>query len=211
MTKTQIITKFELFMDDTTNLSSTEESDLFDKWYNIVCNDRPWEFLKKAASGTVSTSLPYVSLPSDFSYPVSNANYTESSEEASLPVVFISKDGGTTFAPYRVVSWSDRRQYRNKDGYCYVDIVNGRLYFTLQPIAAWSYEFDYKAYPTTLASGDIPAIPTGYQDIIYHGMCSDDFVIQQSDKAKSYKAENEEKYRTLMNQMALWNANLIQQ
>lgn len=211
MTKTQIITKFELFMDDSSDLSSSEESDLFDKWYAIVCNDRPWEFLKKSASGTVSTSNPYVSLPADFGHLTSNANSTESSYEASNPVVFISKDGGTTFAPYKVVSWSDRRQYRNQDGYCYLDIPNSRLYFTLQPTGAWSYEFDYKSFPTALASGDSPAFPSQFHDIIYHGMCSDDFVIQQSDKAKSYKAENEEKFSILKNQMALWNANLIQQ
>ena len=198
-------------MDDTTDLSSAEESDLFDKWYSIVCNDKPWEFLKKSASGTVSTSVAYVALPSDFGHLVSNANYTESGEEASLPVVFVSKDGGTTFSAYRVVSWSDRRQYRNRDGFCYIDIANSRLYFTATPTGAWTYEFDYKAYPTALALGDTPAIPSAYQDIIYHGMCSDDFVIQQSDKAKSYKQENEEKYRLLMNQMSLWNANLIQQ
>lgn len=198
-------------MDDTTNLSSTEESDLFDKWYSLVCNDRPWEFLKAAGSGTLSTTVPYVALPSSFSYLTANANSTSTDTEASNPVVYVSKDGGVTYSPYTVVSWSDRRSYRNQDGYCYIDIANLRLYFTLQPTGAWLYEFDYKANPTALALGDSLAIPSSYQDIIYHGMCSDDFVIQQSDKAKSYKAENEEKYGLFLSQMALWNANLIQQ
>lgn len=209
MTKQQIITKFELFMDDTTDLSSQEESDLFDKIYAMVCNDRPWEFLKKAASGTLSTSLPYVTLPTDFGYLTSNSNYTQTSDEASNPVVFVSKDGGITFAPYRLVSWSDRRQYRNQDGYCYVDVPNSRLVFTAQPTGAWSYEFDYKAYATALALGGTPLFPSDYHDIIYHGMCVDDNIIQQSDKAKSYLAENQAKFTGYLSSMQYWNANLI--
>lgn len=211
MTKTQIITRFELFMDDTTDLSSQEESDLFDKIYMQICNDRPWEFLKKAATGTLSTTLPYVTLPSDFSYVLQNANHTDSSYEAERPVVYVSKDGGVTFSPYNVVSWSDRRQYRNQDGVCYVDIVNGRLYFALQPTGVWTYEFDYKAYPTALSSSDSPAFPSAYHDVIYHAMCVDDNIIQQSDKARSYLAENNAKYQKWLSDLQYWNANLIQQ
>lgn len=207
MTKQEIITKFELFMDDTTELSSQEESDLFDKWYAFVLNDRPWEFMKKSATGTLSTSVPYVTLPTDFSYLVSNNNVTNINEEAHLPVVFV----GDNYVPYKVVSWSDRRAYRNQDGYCYVDIGTGRLYFTLQPASALSYEFDYKARPSALASLSDSPIFTEYNDVLYHLMCSDDFVIQQSDKAKSYKNENEEKAAALMQQLRYWNANLIQQ
>lgn len=211
MTKQNIITKFELYIDDTTDLSTSEESDLFDKWYSIVCNDRPWEFLKKNATGSVSTSLPYITLPTDFSYILANANHSENSYASEFPVVWVSKDNGNTYSPFRVVSWSDRRSYRNQDGICYVDIVNSRLYFAFQQTGAWLYDFDYKAYPTALALGDTPAIPAAYQDVIYHGMCSDDFIIQQSDKAKSYKAENEDRFKYYLQQMAYWNSNLIQQ
>lgn len=198
-------------MDDTSDLSSSEESDLFDKIYNSICNDRPWEFLKNAATGSLSTTVPYVSLPASFSYILQNANHTDSSYPSEFPVVWVSKDNGVTWSPFKVVSWSDRRQYRNRDGYCYVDIVNSRLVFALQPTGAWLYEFDYKAYPTALALTDTPAFPSGYHDVIYHGMCVDEFIIQQSDKAKSYLAENQAKFTKWFTDLAYWNANLIQQ
>lgn len=207
MTKTQIIAKFNLFMDDTSELSSQEESDLFDKKYNKVCTDRPWEWLRKAATGTLSTSVPYVALPSDFAHMLSNHNYTESSEEADFPVVFV----GASYKPYKVISMGDRRQYRDRDGYCYIDIVNSRLYFTKQPTVADTYEFDYSYIPTALAAGDSPAFPTRFHDVIYHFMCVDNFVLQQSDKAKSYASENKQLAEELIEDMAYWNAQLIQQ
>lgn len=207
MTKAQIIAKFNLFMDDTSELSSTEESDLFDKKYNEVCADRPWEFLRKAASGSTSTSLPYVSLPADFAFMLANHNYTESSEEADGPVVFV----GTSYRAYKVISMGDRRQYRDQDGYCYIDIVNSRLYFTKQPVAVETYEFDYSFVPAALSTAESPVFPSRFHDIIYHLMCIDSFVLQQSDKGKSYAAENKQLADEYMESLAYWNAQLIQQ
>jgi len=207
MIASEIITKFELFMDDTTDLSSTEELDLLNKIYTRVCMERPWEFLKTAFSGTSSTSLPYVTLPSDFAFLTQNHNYTDSSYSASRPVVFV----GTTYRPYEVVSWSDRRQYRDQDGYCYIDIVNSRLYFTLQPVSAEAIEFDYASLPTALTLSDTPLIPSRFHDMLYHGMCVEDNIIQQSDKAKSYAQENNQMYKRIFDDLCYWNANLIQQ
>jgi len=206
MTKTEIIAKFELYMDDSSDLSSVETGSLFDKIYSKVSTDRPWEGTKSSATGTVSTTVPYVSLPANFAYMVSNTNYSRSGEYGSGPAVLV----GTDYSPYKVVSWSDRRQYRDADGYAYIDFANSRLYFTKQPASALSYEFDYHAFPTALAGGDSPWFPSAYHDVIYHGMCIDSFVIQQSDKAKSYKKENEDMYQSYMDQLAYWNAQLIQ-
>jgi hypothetical protein len=207
MTKSQTISAFELYMDDTSELSSDETSNLYDKVYSKVCADRPWEFTKKQFSGTASTTVPYVALPTDFAYLVSNANKTENTYESSKPVVFVD----TNYQPYEVVSFSDRRQYKDKNGYCYIDIVNSRLYFTAQPVSAVAIEFDYCAVPTVLALTDSPAFPARFHDIIYHGMCSDSFVIQQSDKAKSYKGEHDKEFQRYLTDMAYWNSQLIQQ
>ena len=206
MTKSETLTKFQLYMDDTSELSSDELSDLYDKVYSEVCTDRPWEFTKREYSGTASISVPYIALPSDFAYLVSNANKTENTYESSKPVIFV----GTNYEPYEVVSYSDRRQYRDKDGYCYIDIVNSRLYFTKQPDSAESVEYDYCAVPTALGLSDSPAFPARFHDIIYHGMCVDSFIIQQSDKAKSYAGEHTQAYKRYLTNMAFWNANLIQ-
>src|SRR3954465_11890058 len=126
MTKAETIAAFNLYIDDTSELSTTEESNLYDKVLNFIYRSRPWEILKKAYTGTQSTTLPYIALPTDFSFLVQNHNYTDINASADGPVVFV----GTAYSPYKVVSWSDRRQYLNQDGYCYIDIINRRLYFT---------------------------------------------------------------------------------
>jgi hypothetical protein len=205
-TKLETITKFNLYMDDTSELSSTEEGALYDKIYNKISTDRPWEGTKSSATGTLSTTLPYVSLPSNFAYLVSNQNYSRSGEYGAGPAILV----GTDYTPYKVVSWSDRRQYRDAEGYAYVDFANSRLYFTKQPTSALSYEFDYHAFPTALANGDSPWFPEQFHDVIYHGMCVDSFVMQQSDKAKSYAKENQQMYQEYLDKMAFWNAQLIQ-
>lgn len=207
MTKQDIIKKFELYFDDGTSLSSQEESDLFDKIYQNVCLDRPWEFLKKTGTGTQSTTLPYINLPNDFQYLTTNSSYSTSDFEAGTPVVFVGSD----YTPYRVVSWSDRRQYRTANNTCYIDIVNNKLYFNVQPTVSNTVEFDYASFPSTsLALTESPSIPDRFQDIIYHGMVVDQNIIEMSDKAKSYASENQAMYNSTLKDMAYWNSNLIQ-
>jgi hypothetical protein len=198
-----LIIKFELQVDDTTDLSSTEELALLNKIYFKVCSDRPWEFLKKEATGTTSTSVSYIALPSDFEFVLTN--YDEEAERLA-PVVFV----GTDFRPYEIISWSDRRRYRDQDGYCYVDIANSKLYFTKQPTVAEAVEYDYKSTPTALTISATPLIPTRFQDILVHGMAVDDTILQQSDKAKSYAPENQVKYKGIFDDMCYWDANLKQ-
>lgn len=206
MNTTEIFRQFELQVDDTTELSSDEELIILNRVYRRILGERAWEFLKKEFTGTTSTTLPYVSLPSDFKALSYNANFTDSSEYSYRPVVFV----GPEYSKYQVVSWSDRRQYRDQDGYCYVDIVNNRLYFTKQPTEEKSIEFDYVYNPATLVAGDTPIIPARYHDAFVYGMAIDDAIIQQSDKAKSYAPENASKYKAVIDDMALWNSQLVQ-
>lgn len=206
MTRDEIIQKFELYIDDTSELSSTETASLFTKIYQKVSAYRPWEATKTAASGTLSTSVPYVSLPSDFAFLTQNYNMTSAGEYGNGPVILV----GSSYTPYRVVSWSDRRQYRDQDRIAYIDIANSRLYFAKQPASADTYEFDYHSVPALLTGSSTPWIPERFQDVIYHGMCVDSFVIQQSDKAKSYKSENEKMYKDYLDAMGYWNAQLVQ-
>lgn len=205
MIGSEIIEKFELYIDDVTELSTTEELGVLNKRYRYVLNDRPWEFLKKQASGTTSTSVPYVALPSDFAYMTPNANHSTEDYYAQTPVVFV----GTDYTPYKVVSWSDRRQYRDHERVCYIDIVNSRLYFAKQPTSALTYEFDYIYNPDDITLSTSPVFPTRFHDMLFHGMCVDDFIIQQSDKAKSYASENLASHDAILEQMRYWNSQLI--
>lgn len=206
MTKSEITTKAQLYLDDMSELSTAEFSDLFDKMYRKVNSSRPWEGTKKEGTGTTSTSVAYISLPSDFLFLVANGNYTDSSEYAERPVVF----RGSTHKKYEVVSWSDRRQYRDSDAHAWIDFTNLRLYFSKTPTVSESVEFDYHGQMTALGNDESPWFPAEYHDVLYHMMVADDFMIQHSEKAKSYRNENLKAAEEYMNDLAYWNSQLVQ-
>ena len=136
MTGQQLIDKFELQVDDSTELSSVEELDLLNKVYQKVCSDLPWEFLKKEFSSVTdgSTSL---ALPSDFSY------FIEFDDEMKK-IVWV---GGTQ---YYVVKFSDRRQYTDQTNICYVDVNSNKLYFPVAPTSGLAVYADYISIPADL-------------------------------------------------------------
>jgi hypothetical protein len=206
MTKSAIITTAQLYLDDTSELSDAEFSALFDRKYRDVSTRKPWEGTKAEGTGTTSTSVPYVALAADFRYLTANANHTDSSYEGSRPVIYI----GTEYTPYQVVSWSDRRAYREQEGFAYVDYPNLRLYFTKQPTQPKVVEYDYHKIMPDLASGESPWFPEEFQPILFHEMVCDDFIIQQSDKAKSYRNENMQQADKYYRNMCYWNSQLIQ-
>jgi hypothetical protein len=51
--------------------------------------------------------------------------------------------------------------------------------------------------------------PERFEPVLFHGMCVDDYMIQQSDKLKSYARENQAKYEQKLSDMRMWNAKLI--
>lgn len=207
MTSDTIITQFELQVSDLTELSTAEEYVVLNRVYNKICNFRPWEFLKKSASGTILSDSEgyYITAPSDFAYFANNHNNTEDYISTDTPkVIFV----GTNYDPYMIVNWSDRRQYRNKSGYAYYDIAQGKIRFTGTPVST-TYEFDYVSIPTALVAGASPIFPSRFHDILVYGMAIDDAIIQMSPKATSYAAENQAKYQGIFDDMSWWNANLM--
>ena len=87
MITSDIINKFNLYVDDGSELSSSEELTLAEKIYRKVLDEHRWEFLKKEYSGTASTSVPYIALPSDFKNIA--INYTEGGEPKQ--VIFLAQ------------------------------------------------------------------------------------------------------------------------
>lgn len=206
MTGTEILSRFALYTDDGSELSTTETLALGNEKYREICADRNWEFLKKEASGTLSTSVSYVSLPSDFVHLIPNAGYTENfthEEYGQSPTVIFVSSG---YTPYPVINWSDRRQYRDREGFAYIDLPNSRLYMTKQPTTAHPYEFDYKFKQDDIEAGTSPLFPEEFHPLIYLAMAIDDDIIQRFEKARSYAVENRAKYNALFNSMALWNS-----
>lgn len=208
MTKGETIVKAQLYLDDSSELSTAESSDLYDKFYRMFNSSHTWEGTKAEFSGTTSTSVPYITLPSDFLYLVANHNYTDQSYEAGRPVIFL----GANYDPIKVVSRDDRRQYRNNPNYAWIDFANSRLEFAKQPVSAQAVEFDYHAAQPTLALTESPWFPEDYNgsDWIYHRMVSDNYIIQQSPKGKSYANENRAAAEEIMKNAKWLNSQLVQ-
>lgn len=208
-TASEIITAFELQVNDVTELSSSEELALLNRIYQRVCAQQPWEFLKKQASGTILTDAigSYIAIPSDFAFFAPNHQYTEnftSLDGGMVPSVIFT---GSNYTPWQIVNFSDRRQYRNRSGYAYLDLANGKIYFCLAPTDT-TYEFDYIKVPPLLALSDYPLFPGQFHDMLTFGMASDNDILQLSPKATSYKLENETKYQQYFLDMQYYNAQL---
>lgn len=206
MTATEIIAMFELYVDDTTELSTAEELALLNRVYQQVCDDRPWEFLKKEGSGTMASTTT-IAVPSDFGYFVENRGYTDNS---TVPDYNAKPTGilinGTKWL--QIIDWSTRRQYANQDGYAYYDARLGTITTTYAQPSGATYSFDYKYVPSDLTAGQSPVFPSRFHPMVAYAMAVDDMVIQLFDKARSYAAENNAKYVSYLARMAQWNANL---
>lgn len=196
LTTAEIISRFNLQVDDASELSSDEELALANEVYNTICNDRPWEWLKRVYTSVTSTTVSYVALPSDFKE-LSPNSYNKS-------VVFV----GTDRAEYIVVPLSSRRDYYNTDGYCYIDIPNQRLYFMKQPTEVKAIEYDYVSYPTALTTATSPLFNSKYHEMVSYGMATKFSNIDQEDKSKSYKNENKQAYEDFLFDLRTEDANI---
>lgn len=203
------ITKFETYVDDATELSSVQELALLQKIFNKVWSDRPWEFTKSSASGLFALTAPNIPLPANFSHFLENDQATDNTididNNAAPKVIFITAN----YNPYQIINWSDRRQYRNRSNFAYLDLPNNGITFTGTPLAVDVYEFDFKAKPPILTlNEEIPGIPSEFHDMLYHGMAVDDEIIQRWPRATAYQKDNQDQYADFFARLTLWNANL---
>ena len=194
MNTAQIIAKFNLYIDDGSELSSAEELALANKIYRQVLDEKDWEFIKKEYAGTTSASVPYIALPSDFKNIV--VNYDDEDGEPSQ-VVFV----GQNHDVYKIIPFSQRRNYRDNSGFCYIDKRQGRLYFTEQPAGAYDVEFDYVYNPDDLTLATSPVWDSIHHDIIHHAMVIDFYSIEQTEKTRSYYQENLIAYGKVLQRM----------
>ena len=196
MTTTEIISRFNLQVDDSSELSTQESLDLANEVYTDIQNDRPWEWLKTPATGTTSITVPYIALPADFKSVVPNSY--------GYSVVFV----GTDYQEYRIVPYSSRRNYRDQDGFCYIDIPNSRLVFTKQPTSAKAVEYDYIKVAATLTGATSPLFRAGFHNLIAYGMAAKFNPIELTEKSASYQRENTVSYLNMLSDMAVEDANI---
>lgn len=195
----QIITQFELQVDDSTELSSTEELQLLNDVYLQTASERAWSILKETATGTIVSGE--ITLPLDFSFLYPNNNYSGTFVEARRPVVFV----GSTYQPYLIVNFDERRQYRNKSGYAYLDLANNKLVFTVTPTET-AYEFDYIKVPELLTLSTSPVFPERFHKKFVYDMATQDSIIQMSDKAAVMAGTNRAEAQRYMGNMSMWDS-----
>ena len=221
MLGSDILLKFNVQVDDASELSDTEALDLANDIYQEIQDDRPWEWLRATASLTQSTSVPYIALPSDFKMMMPNYSGVTSGQFnnlgvprgykppvynnlTSVPVVIV----GSTNSPYIVIPYAEHQNYINTDGYCYVDVPNSRLVFTKQPTIANSATFDYIKVAPALTTATSPLFRSGFHKIIPFGMAARLPQLTQADKGTSYTNENRALYMSTLEDMAVEDANL---
>jgi hypothetical protein len=106
---------------------------------------------------------------------------------ALVSVVFV----GTNLTPYTVIDFSQRNNFVNGDGYCYVDIPNSRLVFLKQPTTAQTITYDYKKVPDDILIGTSPLFRAGLHNVLAFGAAARFDNLQLTDKASSYQRENQ--------------------
>lgn len=216
LTAEDLIEKFELQVDDLTELSTDEELDLLNDKYQDVCSERPWEFLKKNATNLTNgaialdtaTGLYYITMPTDFSLFVENDTYTDNAipieNNAAPKGIFL----GITSNFCQIVNYSDRLRYKGWTNVAWLDLVAKKIFFAGTPADISSYTFDYIYTPDPLEIDDTPAFPNRFRKMLAFAMAVDNEILQRSPAANSQAIQNQAKYDKTMSLMDWWNDNL---
>ena len=201
MTTTEVIDLFHLYSDNSTELSDAEELALLNRAIRKLALDRPWEELKTEATGAMSGTT--IDLPADFGYLTENYQDTDISigqGESVSKVVWIDNTS------YRVVNFSDRKQYRTTSSVCYLDLANSQIVFPVEP-SGTTYYFDYIKFPTDLTAGATITWPkASFQPMLAHIMAIDAEIMEKFPRANSYAGDNQAKYQSYLRDMAYINS-----
>ena len=205
MVGSEIINKFELWTDDTTELSTEQELSLANEKANDIYTECVWEFLRKNVTGSFTGGyIDLAIVAPDFVFPM--ANYTEDESYASptIPVVFV---GGSV--PYKIIPMGLRKQHQGQN-VCWVDLVQKRIVFG-DSSASGTFDFDYQYAPADVTANTALVIPDSYAMIVVYAMLIDDDVIQKTEKARSNIVENTRQYLRIMSNLKSYNAKFILQ
>lgn len=198
LTGQQIIDRFELYTDDTTDLSSDEELILANDKLRLIYMEQPWEFLRRKKTGTVESDGK-ITTPTDFDEFLENFTDDPATGEAVMKVVYVNR------SPYLVVPMGQR----NASGFsnvCWIDPSDGKINFAQSPGAGGSYEYDYKTSPDDITVSTSPKLPAEYHPMIVFSMLIDEDIIKKSEKARSNMQDNAVQYQRYMKNLKLRDA-----
>jgi hypothetical protein len=198
LTGQQIIERFGIYTDDTTELSSSEAINLANDKIRLIYMEQPWEFLRRKKTGVIENDGK-ITLATDFDEFMEN--FDEYGDEATKKVIYI----GPSKAPYLLVPMSQR----NNGGFhsvCWIDPSDGKINFAQSPGTGASYEFDYKINPDDITVGTSPLLPNEYHPMIVFAMLIDEEIIKKAEKARSNMQENFAQYQRYLKNLKLRDA-----
>ncbi len=198
LTGQQIIDRFELYTDDTTDLSSDEELILANDKLRLVYMEQPWEFLRRKKTGNVEGDGK-ITLPTDFDEFLENFTDDPAVGEAIMKVVYVNR------SPYLVVPMGQRNA-NSFSNICWIDPSDGKINFAQSPGAGASYEYDYKTSPDDITVATSPKLPAEYHPMIVFSMLIDEEIIKKSEKARSSMQDNFVQYQRYLKNLKLRDA-----
>jgi hypothetical protein len=200
LTGQQIIDRFELYTDDTTDLSSDEELILANDKLRLVYMEQPWEFLRRKKAGVIESDGK-ITLSSDFDEFLENFSDDAAYGEPVMKVVYI----GSQKAPYLVVPMGQRNA-NSFSNVCWIDPSDGKINFAQSPGVGASYEYDYKTSPDDITVSTSPKLPAEYHPMIVFSMLIDEDIIKKSEKARSNMQDNAVQYQRYLKNLKLRDA-----
>ncbi len=213
LTAQEIIARFELQVNDLTELSTQEELNLLNEIYQDICSERPWRFLVTPATGALAydgaTGLWYITVPEDFSMFSENYGWTENNTSNDIDQMQVVVFVGVSRSVYRMVNYADREQYVGNGSVCYHDQNTGRIWFPVAPQDTSLYAFDYIRVPEDLELDDSPIFPARFHTMFQYAMAVDDFILQLSPKANTFLPANNAKFEKKKSSMEFWDASQL--
>ncbi len=198
LTGQQIIDRFELYTDDTTDLSSDEELILANDKLRLIYMEQPWEFLRRKKSGSVESD-GRITPPTDFDELMENYSEDPTIGEPITKVVYVDR------SPYLVVPMGQRNA-NNYSNVCWIDPTDGKINFAQSPGSGAAYEFDYKTSPDDITVGTSPKLPPEYHPMVVFSMLIDEEIIKKSEKARSSMQDNFVQYQRYLKNLKLRDA-----
>lgn len=179
MTTSEIIEIFNTYTDDLSLLTDTQKLALLNRKYNKLCRERYWHWL--VTSGSASIASGEFDLPSDF------RAFVRQEDKKGIPdtyrYVFWIGDNY-----YPIVNTYQRRSYGTS--VARYDKSNNKVVTNQPSLNGETAEFDYYFQQADLTDGDEPIFDEDHHPILAYDMATDHYIIDQSEKARSYAAEN---------------------
>lgn len=185
----EVITKFELFTDDTTELSTDEEISVGNTALIAISKEQPWEFLRTEFNGVVGSDGA-VAVPADFVHFMNNWSDDNTSDIPTTKVVFV---GGIRTPCFIIPRGGRNNLDRSANGVyggrnvCWFNNTTRKIEFAtgVAPVGA-AVSFDYSAFITEITDvNDEIALPNGHSDLLVYSMLITDEFIQKFPSARS--------------------------